>query len=93
MSEATSPREGEAVLSPRDPRHPKMFEIDGDYVTIYWGGYAYDIALDRMNTPEKVLQWVLLLSGKAWEHTTPKRIALLIQTVAGATGFNPWGPV
>lgn len=32
-------------LSPRDPRHEKMFVISDGWITLFWGGYAYDIDL------------------------------------------------
>lgn len=39
--------------------------IEDDYLIINYS-YPYEIELDRIDTPEKVLGWVAHLCGKTW---------------------------
>ena len=36
------------------------------FVVLTWGGYEYDIARERIDTPEKLLHWVCHLAQKSW---------------------------
>lgn len=44
----------------------KMIEITDGYCTIRYGGYDYDIALDRIKNQQELLGWVYHLSEKTW---------------------------
>ena len=61
---------------PSDYRHPTGFVVDRklQVVRVWWGGYGYEVDLDRIDSPSELLQWVRHLSGKTWENTTPQRI-------------------
>jgi hypothetical protein len=75
------------VVEERDPG----FEIDGDYLTIRWGGYDYDINLGRIDTPEKAARWVIHLgekSTRAWPGMTPRRISILLGTLDSHFGWK-----
>ena len=54
-------------------------------VDLLYGGYPYEITLDRIKTPQHVLAWVHHLSEKTW--MTPNRIAIFIERCAKA---NRW---
>ncbi|EYD77111.1 hypothetical protein Rumeso_01370 [Rubellimicrobium mesophilum DSM 19309] len=81
------------TLKPRDPRHKSMVEVDRElgYVSVFWGGYSYDIAIERITSPDDLLWWIVHLAEKGWEHTTPERIALLIAIVVDVKGWPAWG--
>lgn len=46
-------------------------------VDIYWGGYEYCIAFDRIDTPEKLMPWLDHLGEKTWKRMTPARLLAL----------------
>tara|TARA_R100000152_G_C6780473_1_gene213273 strand:+ start:2854 stop:3102 length:249 start_codon:yes stop_codon:yes gene_type:complete len=50
-------------------QHPKVWEIDENYIQTTLGGYEYAIPLKDTDTREKVLNWVAHLSAKKWMTT------------------------
>lgn len=66
------------ALPANDPNNPYGYKIDGDWVTLWWGGHDYNIASHRIDTPEKLLGWLRHICEKTWSGTTPERIANLI---------------
>tara|TARA_R110000751_G_scaffold307812_1_gene431854 strand:- start:35076 stop:35648 length:573 start_codon:yes stop_codon:yes gene_type:complete len=82
----------QATLKPSDPRHDKMCEVDeaGEWLTIYWGGYPYEIELSRIQSPEDVLWWVLHLGEKDWPYATASRVAHMVRSIARAKGWTPF---
>ena len=62
--------------------HPTGFVFDDHAKTIdlWWSGYGeeYSIALDRINTPSKLLTWIAHFAEKGWEGQTPYRIGKLV---------------
>lgn len=51
--------------------------------------YPYAIEIERINTPEKLLNWIWHLSGKTWVDN--KIIRDLITTVSDICGFDIYG--
>lgn len=85
----------QATLKPSDQRHSEMFEILGAgklaFVRLWWGGYAYEWALNRFRTPSNLMEMVVHVSEKGWESTTAKRIAKLIKAIYHAKGWDLYG--
>lgn len=85
----------QATLKPSDPRHSEMFEIVGAgksaYVRLWWGGYAYEWALNRFKTPSNLMEMAVHVSEKSWEHATAKRVGKLIRAVYQAKGWDLYG--
>lgn len=81
---------GDDRIKPNDPRHGAMSEISPDkkWLTVYWGGYSYEIELARMKNPADLLWWIHHLGSKSWPHTTPARISRLIEKVSNAKGWE-----
>lgn len=92
---ATAKDAWQATLKPSDPRHREMFEIIGAgnsaYVRLWWGGYAYEWTLNRFKTPNNLVEMVVHVSEKGWEHTTAKRVAKLIRAIYHAKGWDLYG--
>ena len=57
---------------------------DGDIMLN--GPYPYPIAWDRINTPQKLVHWLLHLSEKQWFSTEMLRQLILL--VCGIDGIN-----
>jgi hypothetical protein len=55
--------------------------VDGDHIIIN-PGFEYQIALNRCDTPEKLLSWIFHLSEKTWMTTEVlhKFIDLVVMT-------------
>ena len=83
--------EVQALLSPRDTRHEKMFAVSGcgKWLSIYWGGYEYQYETSRLRTPEDLLWLVLHLSQKDWPDMTGTRVGLLIGAVSHLKEWQP----
>lgn len=65
--------------------------VDGkEWVTVKWGGYDYDIELDRIPDPLALLQWLAHLGEKEWKGMTPDEISAFIQEVARRKGWELW---
>lgn len=66
-----------------------MIEMDDEmgYISVFWGGYSYDIELSRIAEPEDVLWWLLHITRKEWEHTNPVRIQAFIEAIAARKGW------
>lgn len=62
--------------------------IDG-YVLLTWNGAAYDIALDRISTPEQLLGWVFHLAGKTWMDIN--KIRYFVGVIADRNGWEIHG--
>lgn len=77
---------------PPTPPHAFHFEIvEGrEWVTVRWGGWDYDIALDGVATPLALLHWVAHLAGKGWAGMTSEEIGAFIETVCERKGWNLW---
>lgn len=74
-----------------DTRNPYGYEIDREWITLWWGGYEYNIASARIDTPEKALGWLHHVCEKTWSGTTPERIANLISSLASRNGWTIHG--
>lgn len=85
-------REFQSTLDPWDHRHAKMFtfEDDGQWLVIFWGGGRYEYEMDRLQRPEDLLWLVAHLAKKRWKHSTPSRIAKLIEVVSARKGWPPY---
>lgn len=55
-------------------------------VVLKWGGYDYHIEADRIDTPEKLLRWLIHLFGKTW--MTTRRATILAETCAKIFGYQ-----
>ena len=92
--QAGRPRAAPRVLGAADINligDPLYAEISEGYLLIYWGGYEYDIALERIKTPLHLLGIISHISQKTWELTTPERIADLIDLVCHEKGWDHHG--
>ena len=47
-------------------QHPKVWEIDEAYIQTTLGGYDYVIPLDRLETADDILFFVMHLAQKTW---------------------------
>lgn len=66
MTEKFNSEEYMATLQERLTR----IVVDESYLTINVDeGYQYEISLERINTPVKILQWVIHLTEKTWMTT------------------------
>lgn len=81
----------DSEIGPRHPEHSKMFEIKGNWLSVFWGGYSYDIELARIETPEDLLWWLHHIGSKGWEHVTGERVARLIESISGVRGWDMYG--
>jgi hypothetical protein len=72
---------------------PSLVKHDKEkgYIDVYWGGYEYSIALDRIPTPLSLLEWVHHMSEKGWDETTPERISRFIAIVCTIKGWKLHG--
>ena len=65
--------------------HPKGFRFtehpDGDWWEIYWGGYNYDFENERLNTPEKLLDFLAHILEKDWRGVTGEKVSNFIRSV------------
>lgn len=73
------------------PRETGGAVIDGGYLTLRWGGYDYDIALDRIKTPQDVMWWLHHLGSKDWPGMTPHRVSKMIELLATHYGWEFYG--
>ena len=71
----------------------KQYEVDkskicikNGYVEISWGGYAYDISLDRIKDWAALTDWMLHLCSKGW--ITPHRLQLFAEVVIKEKGWR-----
>jgi hypothetical protein len=78
----------ELVYTPRESG--VHLEDDGD-VIITWGGYDYTIPCELLETPERVLGWIVHLGEKeGWEGMTPWRLGRFVEKVAQHRGWDIW---
>lgn len=85
-------RERDHLVGPGDSRHSEMLEHDLECqcITVYWGGYAYDIDLERISNQQDAMSVVSHVARKGWKHATAKRVALLIDEIMRAKGWRPF---
>lgn len=95
MAEMKRDAELQASLDPSDPQHHKMFSgVDSDgYISIFWSGHCYPFDVSDISAPEDLIWSVHHIAKKVWQHTTPKRIALLLEAVAIHKGWPMYGRV
>lgn len=77
------------LVGPSDPRHSSMLEYEPEdgCISVYWS-YEYNIDLSSIQTPQDALSVVSHIAMKRWRHSTPKRVALLIDEIMKVKG---WG--
>lgn len=82
-------------LHPSNSQHPAMFGVNEEktHISVYWGGYEYWLKIEDLSTPESVLWAIHHFSEMGWEHTTPRRIGLFIETMAWVNGWAIYGNV
>jgi hypothetical protein len=65
--------------------HPRGFRFtehsDGDWWEIYWGGYNYDFENERLNTAEKLLDFLAHILEKDWDGVTGEKVSNFIRSV------------
>ena len=83
----------QATIPVHDVKHKRMFEVDGSFVTLYWGGYGYDYDLANIRRPEDLLWFLIHIGKKTWRHSSPSKIAALIDEVCLEKGWQPYRPV
>lgn len=91
LDELENQLQHDLLVGPRSPEHSAMFEIEDGYLSIFWGGYSYDIEMTRIETPESLLWWVFHIAQKGWEHITGDRIAMLIESISCERGWELCG--
>lgn len=65
----------------------KEVYIDDNCVTFSFAqAQGYFIELKRINTPKKLLKWVLQLAEKSW--MTPERLTFFIRLIGNHFGMN-----
>ena len=64
-----------------------------DWVTVLWGGYEYDIEMDRIPDPMALLQWVAHLGQKTWPGMTAQEISAFIERICERKGWTLWTKV
>ena len=57
-------------------------------MTLYWGGYEYNIAAGRIDTISKAYGWILHVTEKSWRGTTNERIHNLMRALADRHGWS-----
>lgn len=67
-----------------------LIATDKSVVTVRWGGYDYDIRMDRIKSPIHIIHWLNQLLDKDWEGTTPEGVQSFINTVCRAKGWPAW---
>lgn len=85
-------RERDHLIGPQDPRHSEMFEHDPECecITVYWGGYAYDVDLERVTNQQDAMSVVSHVARKNWKYATAKRVAFLIDEIMRVKGWGPF---
>lgn len=80
----------DALLAPSSIFHPEGFEVDRQLgaVALWWGGYEYEIDLDRVQDVRDVLDWLLHLTTKKWGGMTPSRLHHLLSLLLGHIGLD-----
>lgn len=62
--------------------------VDETHLTIKAGAhYEYEIALDRIDNPVKILQWVIHLTEKGW--MTNELMRQFVQAACTKAGIDP----
>lgn len=72
-----------------DPEVSGIEDAHDGYLTLKWGGGAYDIDLEEIANPEDLLWLILHVSSKRWPGMTASRIGSLILTVSRLKGWEP----
>ena len=62
-----------------------------EWLTIKWGGYEYDIEMNRIETPLDLLSWLHHFCEKSWSGMTFWQFRLLIESVAEKRGWKLYG--
>jgi hypothetical protein len=60
--------------------------IQNGYIEMLWGGYAYEISLERINDWAGLTDWILHLCSKSW--MTPHRLRLFAEAVIKEKGWK-----
>lgn len=68
-------------------------DLDGDTLTLRWGGYDYNIDMAEIKAPEDLLWKIHHVGKKTWKGMTAKNISALISVVAHARGWPMYGRV
>lgn len=68
---------------------PRFFEHDAelDVMRVYWGGYDYEVDLDRIETPLDVIRSLHHLSGKNWPLMTTSQLGALGRKLCEVKGW------
>lgn len=95
MAEITRDADLQAHLAPSDPAHHKMFAgVDHEgCIWVFWSGRPYPLDVSAINAPEDLIWAVHHIAKKAWQHATPKRIAMLFEAVALHKGWPMYGRI
>lgn len=85
-------RERDLLVGPKDSRHSEMFEHDPDRecITVYWGGYAYDIDLESIANQQDALSVLSHVVRKNWKYAKAKRVGFLIDKIMQVKGWYPF---
>ncbi len=70
-----------------------IIDEDDGYLTLKWGGGAYDLDIRQIHRPEDLLWVIDHLTRKTWKGMTPNRIGALIAIVADKRGWKPYEKV
>lgn len=73
------------------PDRTPGFDFDGEFWTLHWGNYPYEIDRRDMREPKDLLRWIDHLCEKTWRGMTPIRIRMLINSVCQAQGWSLHG--
>ena len=81
------------ALSKKQPSLPAKgfhFEtVNGRlWVTLTWGGYEYDIEMDRIPTPQALLGWLAHLGEKGWAGMTAEQVSNFVRVVSRRKGWK-----
>jgi len=74
------------------PEPPKLFSYvkETNEIVLRWGGYDYEIDLDEVDEPLRLLEWIAHIGEKDWEDMTPGRVRRLIETVCHLKNWDLW---
>lgn len=66
------------------------YVLDDGFLTIRWSGHPYEIALADIDTPKKMVRWIVHLGRKRWPEMTPQRLAHMTNAIAERFGWEIW---
>jgi len=80
----------EKEVEARRRKEVRHLKIRKGYIDLRWNGYGYAIDWVRIDTRNKLLEWIWHLMGKGWMDLY--RMELFVEAVCKHWGWNLYDP-